>query len=100
MCRNPQKALLFEVRRTAHGETVNLFVGRPFQAVVTTKNGQFRRPEKGVLHFFSASECACYFLNGIAFTAQPQPPAFLFGASCSADWCVSLIAVRVRCGTK
>ena len=57
MCRNPQ--------RTAHGETVNLFVGRPFQAVVTTKNGQFRRPEKGVLHFFSASECACYFLNGI-----------------------------------
>ncbi len=36
-------------------EVVNLFVGRPFQAVVTAKNGQFRRPKKGVLHFFTAS---------------------------------------------
>ncbi len=36
-------------------EAVNLFVGRPFQAVVTAKNGQFRRPKKGVLHFLTAS---------------------------------------------
>ena len=34
---------------------MNSFVGRPFQAVVATKNGRFRRPEKGVLHFFTAS---------------------------------------------
>jgi hypothetical protein len=37
---------------------VNLHVGRPFQAVVATKKGRFRRPEKGVLHFFTASEGA------------------------------------------
>jgi hypothetical protein len=30
---------------------VDLFVGRPFWAVVATKNVRFRRPEKGVLHF-------------------------------------------------
>jgi carbamate kinase len=35
-----------------------MHVGRPFQAVVATKNGRFRRPEKGVLHFFTASEGA------------------------------------------
>jgi hypothetical protein len=33
---------------------MNLFVGRPFQAVVAAKISRFRRPEKGVLHFFAA----------------------------------------------
>jgi hypothetical protein len=60
-------------KRTAHGEAVNLFVGRPFEAVVGAKNGQFRRPEKGVLHSLKASECACDFLDGIAFTQPPCP---------------------------
>jgi hypothetical protein len=36
-------------------DAVNLFVGRPFQAVVAAKKGQFRRPEKGVLRFLTAS---------------------------------------------
>ena len=36
-------------------EAVSLFVGRPFQAVVTAKNGQFRRPKKGVVHLFTTS---------------------------------------------
>jgi hypothetical protein len=35
-------------------DAVSLFVGRPFQAVVAAKKGQFRRPEKGVLHFLTA----------------------------------------------
>ena len=37
-------------------EAVNLFVGRPFHAVVAPKNRRFRRPEKGVLHFFTGSK--------------------------------------------
>lgn len=36
-------------------EDMSLFAGRPFQAVVALQNSQFRRPEKGVLHFFTAS---------------------------------------------
>ncbi len=36
-------------------EAVSLFVGRPFQAVVLAKTARFGRPEKGVLHFFTAS---------------------------------------------
>jgi hypothetical protein len=36
-------------------EAESLFVGRPFQAVVTDKKARFRRPEKGVLHFLTAS---------------------------------------------
>jgi hypothetical protein len=35
---------------------VTLFAGRPFQAVVAAKNNRFRRPEKEVLHFFTASK--------------------------------------------
>ena len=35
-------------------DAVNLIAGRPFQAVVTTNDGQSRRPEKGILHFFTA----------------------------------------------
>ena len=48
---------------------VNLFVGRPFQAVVAAKYGQFQRPEKGVLRFLTASkrqrgiQCGAKFLT-------------------------------------
>ena len=38
------------------GEAVNLFSGRAVQAVIATKNGRFRRSEKDVPHFFTASE--------------------------------------------
>ncbi len=39
-----QRGLGFQARRG-----VNLFVERPFQAVVTAKNGQFGRPKKATL---------------------------------------------------
>ena len=35
-------------------EAVSVFLGRPFQAVVATKNDRVRRPEKDVLLFFMA----------------------------------------------
>jgi hypothetical protein len=46
----------FEFIVVFRSEALNLLVGRPFQAVIATKHLRFRRPEKGVLHFFTASE--------------------------------------------
>ncbi len=56
-------------------ETVNLFVGRPFQAVVTAKNGQFRRPKKGVLHFSTAS-------SGLEILGNSKSGAYGTGRGC------------------
>ena len=36
-------------------EEASVFVGRPFQAVDAAKTGEFRRPEKGVLHLNTVS---------------------------------------------
>ena len=78
---------------------MNLFVGRPLQAVVAANGGQFRRPEKGVLHLFAAPDglhngCGVS-LSGLKGRVACNPVAHATGRGCA-----GLPALTKNCNLK
>ena len=90
--------MLSEVRQTAHGEAVEKW---DWLRADMLKDGETVSLRGACPNFFTASECACYFLKGIVFYCKPQAIATTCANSCCSPYDAVLdvnSSIQLTCG--